>query len=577
MAPWMQRVVFRLRALFDRRAVEREIDDELRFHLDMEHPRASGGVWTPRPPALRQRGCSAASRARRTSSATRAAERHREHPEGRALRRPRAATQSRLHLRRGPHARARHRREYRALQRRERRPAPAAAIRRARTPRRDSQHVGRATATPLDGRRIDLAGRVLRLSRSNDGVRVVRRLHAATLSLTGDGEPERLCVRAVSAAVFHALGVVPRARTRVLAGRDVPGVTSPCSATDSGSAASPARATSLAADHVDGDATTVVGVMPDGFRLPEQLSDPDPAELFVPFGLSRDSVTIRGSHFLSGVARLRRGVTPAQGSADVAAVARRFPIDFPSDYPAKMNFAAGALPLLDSVVGQVRPTLIVLLGAVGFVLLIACANVASLLLSRTRGATARDGGPHRARRRPRAAVAPAARRERRAGADAAASRRRARECRHAAARRAATAEHSAARRHRRRRARARCSRSRRRRSSASCSACCPRCRRRDSTCSPCCAKAVAATRSGGRQGARRALVDRRGGALRWCCWSGRGSSRAASCELHVGRSRLSRRSRAHGSDRPSDARYPDAGRVITFYHELSRRVGRCPA
>ena len=204
------------------------------------------------------------------------------------------------------------------------------------------------------------------------------------LSLTGDGEPERLSSAAMSAAVFQALRVVPATGRAFSPTEDVPGVH--VAVIGHGlwqRRFAGARDVIGRTIMVDGRATTVVGVMPEGFRLPEQLSDPDPAELFVPLGLSRDSVTIRGSHFLSGVARLRRGVTAAQGSADVEAVARRFPIDFPSDYPAKMNFTAGALPLLDSVVGQVRPTLIVLLGAVGFVLLIACANVASLLLSRT--------------------------------------------------------------------------------------------------------------------------------------------------------------------------------------------------
>ena len=81
---------------------------------------------------------------------------------------------------------------------------------------------------------------------------------------------------------------------------------------------------------LDGAAYTVVGVTPPGFRVPEQLSETNPAQLFVPLGLSRDSVRIRGSHFLSGVARLRPGLTTARGSADVAGVAGRFPVEYPT-------------------------------------------------------------------------------------------------------------------------------------------------------------------------------------------------------------------------------------------------------
>jgi putative ABC transport system permease protein len=207
-----------------------------------------------------------------------------------------------------------------------------------------------------------------------------------TMSLTGDGEPERVATMYLTAEVFQALGV-PAAVGRVFtAAEDVPRLNIGVLGYGlwqrrfAGSRDVIGR-TML----VDGRAMTIVGVMPEGFRVPEQLSDTDPAQLFVAMGLSRDNVSIRGSHFLAGIGRLRPGLTPEQGSADVAAVARRFPIEFPNDYPAKMNFVAGALPLLDSVVGQVRPTLMVLLGAVGFVLLIACANVASLLLSRTEG------------------------------------------------------------------------------------------------------------------------------------------------------------------------------------------------
>jgi predicted permease len=208
----------------------------------------------------------------------------------------------------------------------------------------------------------------------------------ATLSVTGEGEPEQLPAAVMTAGVFQALGVRPALGRVFSESEDVPGV----NVVVLGYGLWQRRfggARDVVGKRVllNGAAHIVVGVASPGFRVPDQLSATNPAQLFVPIALSRDSVRIRGSHFLSGVARLRPGLTTERGSVDVAAVARRFPVEYPNDYPAKMNFAAGAVPLLDSVVGHVRPTLLVLLGAVGFVLLIACANVASLLLSRTEG------------------------------------------------------------------------------------------------------------------------------------------------------------------------------------------------
>jgi putative ABC transport system permease protein len=385
-APWIQRVVFRLRSLFDRRAVEREIDDELRFHLDMEA-------------AYRQRhGVDAASARSEAARIFGGVE----------------STKDDLRDARGGNGVENTIKDVRYAVRALRR-NPGFTIVAALTL---ALGVGANTALfsvvngvllrPLPYREPDRLVAIRNTwEGNNDPLAAIGsispaeyfdyrdRLSAfeslgvyapAVASLTGDGEPERVPAVALTAGVFPALGVTPVAGRAFTPAEDVPGVNVAVLSYGlwqrrfGGSRDVVGRTI-----QVDGVATTIVGVMPDGFRVPEQLSETDPGQLFVPLGLSRDSVKIRGSHFLSGVARLRHGLTPAQGSADVAAVARRFPVDYPNDYPAKMSFAAGAMPLLDSVVGQVRPTLFVLLGAVGFVLLIACANVASLLLSRTEG------------------------------------------------------------------------------------------------------------------------------------------------------------------------------------------------
>jgi predicted permease len=383
-APWMQRVVFRLRSLFDRRAVEREIDDELRFHLDMETSarqrsgldpatartqaaRLFGGVESTKDDLRDARGGNGIEN---TIKDVRYA--------ARSLRRnPGFTAVAVITLALGIGANTA---LFSVVNGVLLRPLPypdaerLVSIRNTWGENRDPLD---AVASISPAEYFDYRDRMTAFE--SFGVYT-----PLTRSLTGDGEPERLSAAAMSASVFQTLGVVPTLGRVFSSAEDAPGVNVAVLGDGlwqrrfAGSRDIVGRSVLI-----NGRATTVVGVMPDGFRLPEQLSDTDPAELFIPLGLSRDSVTIRGSHYLSGIARLRRGVTPAQGSADVAAVARRFPIEFPNDYPAKMNFAAGVLPLLDSVVGHVRPTLMVLLGAVGFVLLIACANVASLLLSRT--------------------------------------------------------------------------------------------------------------------------------------------------------------------------------------------------
>ncbi len=129
---------------------------------------------------------------------------------------------------------------------------------------------------------------------------------------------------------------------------------------------------------VNGENFTVVGVAPPGFRYPSRLT-----ELWTPLTLTPAQLANRGSHFLNVIARLKPGVKLEQAQQQMSLIARRIE----QQYPDNQTGRGILLGLLQEVtVRNVRPALLTLLAAVGFVLLIACVNVANLLLAR---ATAR--------------------------------------------------------------------------------------------------------------------------------------------------------------------------------------------
>ena len=126
--------------------------------------------------------------------------------------------------------------------------------------------------------------------------------------------------------------------------------------------------------HVGGQSMTIVGVLPPGAHVGDR-------EAFFPLVLDPAQLRPRGSHYLEVVARLAPGATLERARAELRTFAKRSYADHPQDY-ADPAMTMSAVPLRDLWVGESRPTLLVLLGAVVLLLLLACVNVANLLLVR---------------------------------------------------------------------------------------------------------------------------------------------------------------------------------------------------
>ncbi|HKY05517.1 MAG TPA: ABC transporter permease [Blastocatellia bacterium] len=196
-------------------------------------------------------------------------------------------------------------------------------------------------------------------------------------SLTGRGEPERVQAVGVSANFFSVLGVEPAHGRAFLPeenweGSDLVVVLS-----------SGLWQRRFGKDpevvgqtiHLNGRPRTVVGVMPEGFDFPTKRAD-----MWIPLGLNpKDIPGLRRPHFFKVIARLKEGVSIEQAQAEMNSIAARLEEQYP-DTNTQMGVGLGSLQ--EFLVGETRPTLLVLLGAVAFVLLIACANVANLLLAR---------------------------------------------------------------------------------------------------------------------------------------------------------------------------------------------------
>jgi len=205
--------------------------------------------------------------------------------------------------------------------------------------------------------------------------------HDATLAVEG-GEPEPVTRTFVTASLFRVLGA------HALHGRAFEDEENQTGQGDVVILSHGLWQRKFASDRgilgrtirVEAKPVEVVGVMPAWFQYPEAGVD-----LWLPLSLSSEAPRERGAHFLRVVARLREDATLESARTELAVVAARLEGEFPENYPAGAGFGALVLPLADDLVAEVKPALTILLGAVGFVLLIACANVANLLLARAAG------------------------------------------------------------------------------------------------------------------------------------------------------------------------------------------------
>ncbi len=210
----------------------------------------------------------------------------------------------------------------------------------------------------------------------------------ANSNLTGDGEPERVGTIRVSSNLLPMLGAQPMFGASFASDDDVPGRSGKALLAYStwmrrygGNPAVVGRTLTL-----NGQPYEIKGVLPRSFSLPREvmptLGVVEDVEIVLPLPLPADAATVRNREDYNIIATLAPGLTIEQARAELDGLTARLRQAHPDFYPPNGGLTFRVLPLQEQAVGRVRLALVVLGASVGFVLLIACVNVANLLLSR---------------------------------------------------------------------------------------------------------------------------------------------------------------------------------------------------
>jgi predicted permease len=202
---------------------------------------------------------------------------------------------------------------------------------------------------------------------------------SGSFNLTGEGNPEEIPGDFVTANLFSVLGARPALGRDFSASDDIPGAPRVVILSQGLFRRRFGSDPQIIGKRIwlNYEKYDVIGVMPRGFQFPDR----DP-QLWAPVQFTPAQLANHGNHHLRVVARLKPGVSLKVANANLAAIAKQLEQENPS---SNAKVGAFAVPLREELAGKTRPALLVLIGAVCFVLLIACANVANLLLARASG------------------------------------------------------------------------------------------------------------------------------------------------------------------------------------------------